>query len=224
MADGSSGNLGGVLFEAGQSAVKATAGQVKAGVQTTAQGVVNDTTSALFGKPLGVKPQNTTPFPFPQKTPGQFPKLPGQMPKLDAFGGMFEKGMGGKGFGPTAAEKQAELQRQQAELKQMDEQNKAQDAQKIAALTKKLHDEIYYNKIKNAGGSLQEDWAKKQKQEQDDEEAKKQAMAQSQAAQGPVQIGSFGPGKDLSAPVRPGGVGNQQLVRQGAHEAVKTSQ
>lgn len=221
MADGAKG-MSGVLFEAGKSAVKATAGQVKQAGQTVTQ----DVTSSLFGKPLGANPKNTTAFPFPQQkpAPGGFPKAPpGQMPKLDSLGGMFEKGMGGKSpFGPSLAEKKAEEDRQRAELARMAQENQQKDAIKLAELKKKLHDEIYYNKIKQAGGSLQEEWAQKQKTEQDEEEAKKQAAAQQQAQSGPIAPGSFAPGKLENQPA--GGVGNQQIVRQGAHEAVKTGQ
>lgn len=226
MADGAKG-MGGVLFEAGQSAVKATGSQIKQAGQTVAQ----DVTSSLFGKPLGANPKNTTAFPFPQQKPlpqkpfssGAFPKAPaGQLPKLDAFGGMFEKGMGGKPFGISAAQKAAE-ERQQAELVRISEENRQKDAIKLAELTKKLHDEIYYNKIKKAGGSLQEDWAKKQKQQEEEEEAKKQAATQQQGQAGSIAPGSFAPGK-INAQPTAGGLGNQQIVRQGAHEAVKAGQ
>ena len=184
MADGSSGGLGGVLFEAGKNAVKATG----TGLQNQATATANATMSSLTGsqKPLfGQKPQGST---FPAKPLG------GQLPKQNPFGslgnlgGMFEKG-GKPPFGAKTPAIPSTPGISQAEMDAMAAQNKIQDDQKIAEAQKELemikqqhqqlHNEVYYNRIAQVGQNTMEQsrQARAQQEEQEDLQREQDAQA-----------------------------------------------
>lgn len=187
MADGSSGGLGGVLFEAGKNVVKATG----TGLQNQASATANAAVSSLTGsqKPLfNAKPQGST---FPAKPLG------GQLPKQNPFGnlgnlgGMFEKGAKPP-FGAKAPTFQAPPSMSQAELDVMAKTNQESDAVEIAKRQEELrelqqktqahqqqHNEIYFDRLKNIGAHTMEEsrQAKAQQDEQDDLENNRDEQA-----------------------------------------------
>lgn len=168
MADGSSGNLGGVLFEAGKTI--SDAGKQQA--QQTAQTAFSSVTGSQ--KQLFSKPQGTT---LPKPPPSQKP-----MPKLDQFGDL-SKMFGGEGkspFGPKKPPVPQTPQISQEEIEKMAAENKARDAEEIAKRQaeleaikqqahKKLHDEVYYSRIQNVGENSMEQTRQAKAQEEEKE-------------------------------------------------------
>lgn len=197
MADGSQGGMGGVLFEAG----KTIAGQAKQTGQTVA--------SQLTGQTFTPKPQSGSFTPkssggsFSPKPP-PFGGTPGALPKMDnlggAFGGLFEKNATGKQNALAQQQQQAQAQ---AQLDQIAAQNKAADQAKIAALTQKLHNEVYYNKIAQSGGSLAQERHEREQKDILAEDQRRQAKEQqlSEPLLGNGKIGNMF-GKLLKKPVR----------------------
>ncbi len=203
MADGSSGNLGGILFEAG----KAVGNTVKGHVQQAGNSVVGQLGAQ---KPL---------FGGTQKQPasGAFTPTPagGQMPKVDPFGDFGKMFEGGKpGFGAKKSpQPQAQQQFSQADLDAMAAQNRAVDDQEIAKRQaeleqikmqkhKQLHNEVYYNDIKNVGQhSIAQERKQKAEEDQQEEETRRQQQ-QAQGGQLPELSGSMmGNNPQLGAPV-----------------------
>lgn len=182
MADGSSSGLSGVLFEAGKTISDAGKKQ--------AQQTANAVTGQLTGnaKPL-----------FGKKPTGSFPSKPlgGQMPQdpfagLGDFGKMFEGGKGGFGMGPKKPPA-PKPQFTQGDLDKMAAENKIKDDQEIAKKQaeleqfkiqhKQLHDEVYFNKIKNIGENSIAQERKRKEEEEEQERIAKEQQAQQQAAQ-----------------------------------------
>jgi hypothetical protein len=182
MADGASGNIGGILFEAGKTISDAGKKQ--------AQQIANAAGQQLTGsqKPLfgGGPKQTTTGLPsFKPQAGGA-----GQMPKLDPFGDfgkMFEKNKPGSQFGakqPASPFPQSQ-QFSQEELDKMAAENSAKDQEEIAKrqaelkqLTQQLHNENYYNEIRDAGKGLAEKARQAQAQQAEEDAAQQQVDAQ----------------------------------------------
>lgn len=200
MADGSSGGLSGVLFEAGKTI--SDAGKQQA--QQTAQSVFSSVTGSQ--KQLFQKPQS-----------GSFtPKSQGQGQKVDPFGNlgkMFESGGLKQPFGAKKPAIPSAPQISQEELARMAAENQARDAEEIAKREqelrqiqaqkaqahKQLHDEVYYNRIKNIGiGTMEQTRQEKAQETQEEEAAKAQ---EEQAKQMEVLPGNLISGQQLGQPV-----------------------
>lgn len=169
MADGASGGLTGVLFEAGKAISDAGKQQAKQSAQTVFSSVTGSQ------KPLFSKPQ-TSAKPTPQGS---------QMPKLDSFGDLGALGKlfeGGKGTGTQSsaasqnAMSQQQLQTMAAQNEQKDQAEIARVEAELAQLRKQLHDENYYNAIKNAGKTMAEERQERSQQAQQEEAEKQQQM------------------------------------------------
>jgi len=198
MADGSQG-LGGVLFEAGKSVFKATGDSSKKSGQTLFQ----DVKSQVTGNQL---PASQKPAPFKQVPFTNMPKAPG---KTD-FGQFF----GETGGVNKQSQQQAKSQsQQQAVLDQQAQVQQAEDQKKIEELRKKLHEEIYFSKIRDTGKTLDSQREEKSRIEADEEERKKEE-AKSKVMENVVLPG----GK-----TRQSAVGNLQIVRKGSKETPKAS-
>lgn len=180
MADGSSGNLGGILYEAGKSVTDAG----KQAVQSTA--------GTVFQQVTGKTPTGGS-FSNASTTPKNFPG----MNKLGDLGGSnpLEKILGGKNPLNQANQQQQNAQNQQ-QFQQMQQQNKSQDEAQIAALTRELH-EKYFKPIRD-GGKLAEERQKIAEEKQADEQAQADKKA-AQQQQGPVKPGELG--GNLPSPV-----------------------
>lgn len=178
MADGSSGNLGGVLFEAGKSVTDAGKQAAQKTAATVFQQVTGkQTTGGAFGN------ASTTPKNFPNSN---------NINNLGSLGGTnnpLEKLFGGKNPMNQFNQQQGNAQNQQ-QLQQMVQENKQQDNAKISQLQKQLHDEIYYNKIAR-GGNLARDRQKLAEEKAQEEQAKKDEEA-AKMQQGPVKPGQLG--------------------------------
>lgn len=170
MADGASGNIGGILFEAGKTISDAGKKQ--------AQQIANSVAGQLGAqKPVfGGGPKQTT--------TGFTPKPLGTTNPLSDFGKMFEAGKSG-GFGPKKPPTSSTPQFSQADLDVMAKQNEVKDQEEIekkqAELReiqlqhKQLHDEMYYNAIRDAGkDAIAKERKQKQQTEQEEAEAKQQ--------------------------------------------------
>lgn len=206
MSDGSSGGIGGVLFEAG----KAVGNTVKNQAQQSANAVAGQLGAQ---KPLFGGPKQSTSGTFTPKSSGG---LGGQMPKADPFGGggnfgkMFE-GLGAKpGFGakqpplpPTPQFSQADLDKMAAEnsVKDQEEIAKRQaELQELKMKHKQLHDEVYYNDIKNAGQNLlAKDRKEKAEAEQQDDAQKQQNTQSNQLPE--LSQNMMGKNQQLEAPI-----------------------
>lgn len=208
MGDGSSGNIGGILFEAGKTIGDAAKKQAQQ-MANTAAAQVTGSSKPLFGGQNSATSGTFTPKPAGQGT--------GQMPKLDPlsnFGNMFE---GGK-FGGFGAKKPAPVSNQpkfsQADLDAMAAQNKAIDEQEIVKRQaeleqikmqkhQQLHDEVYYDQIKNAG---QNSIAQKRKEDervrqQEEEQKQQEAQAAQQQEQNILPGGPLAQNQQLPNPV-----------------------
>ncbi len=208
MADGASGNIGGILFEAGKTI--SDAGKKQAQQVANAVGGQLGAQKPLFG---GQKTQTTgLGGLFPQKPAGG--ATGGQTSKIDPFGDfgkMFEGGKPGFGSQKPPAQMPQSQQFSQAQLDTMAAQNKAVDDQEIAKRQaelqqiklqhKQLHDEMYYNAIRDAGkNSIAKDRKEKAQAEQQQEEAKAQQQQQvSQMSELPGNM--MGNNPQLGAPV-----------------------
>lgn len=161
MADGSQGGMSGVLFEAGKSLGNST--------KQAAKTVFQDTTSQVTGQTFTPKQQGSNPKP----NLGSLPPLP-KFDNLGGIPGLFEKN-GGKQNAFAQQQQQALAQQQ---LTQMAEQNKAADEAKIRELTQKLHNETYYNKIAQSGGSIAQERHDREQKDIMEEEQRKNAKEQ----------------------------------------------
>lgn len=179
MADGSSGGLSGVLFEAGKTI--SDAGKKQA--QQVANAVGQQVTGSA--KPLfGGTPKSSGTF-----TPKPLGGSGGATPKLDPFGDfgkMFEKNKPGGMFGakqppvpPTPQFTQEDLDKMAAENSAKDQEEIAKRQAELRQLQQHLHNENYYNAIRDAGkDSIAKERQAKQQAEQQEEEAKAQQAAQ----------------------------------------------
>ncbi len=199
MADGSQG-LGGVLFEAGKSAFKATGDSSKKSGQTLFQDVKSQ---ASGNQP----PASQKPPPFKQMPFTNMPKAPGKTDFGQFFG---ETG----GVNKQAQQvKQQQSQQQQAMLDQQAQVQQAEDQRKIEELRKKLHEEIYFSKIRDTGKTLDAQREEKSRIEAEEEERKKEE-SKSKVMENVVLPG----GK-----TRQSAVGNLQIVRKGSKETPRAS-
>ena len=198
MGDGSSGGgLGGILFEAGK-----IVGQQGQKIANSVVGQTTGNTKPLFGGP---KSNTTGSFtPKPQGGAG------GQVPKLDPFGDfgkMFEGGkMGGLGaaqppVGQSQKYSQADLDTMAAENSAKDQQEIAKKQAELAQLAKQLHDENYYNAIRDAGKDSIAKERKAKQQEEEQEEAQKQQLAQQQQGQDMLPGSPLAKNQQLGDPV-----------------------
>lgn len=186
MADGSSGNLSGILFEAGKTI--SDAGKQQA--QATANAVVSSVTGSqkpLFNATSQQKPLSGSFTPAPKPLGGPM----GQLPKLDTFGKMF--GSEKPGFGAKQTPQfpqqqqftQADLDKMAADNKAVDDQEIAKRQAELAAMQqasqahKQLHDEVYYKQIEKVGEhSIQE--------ARDEKTREEEAAAANQPEQNPL--------------------------------------
>lgn len=199
MSDGSSGGLSGVLFEAGKTISDAGKKQAQQVANAVGQQVTGST-KPLFG---GTQKSSTS---------GTFTPKPagGSTPKLDPFGDlgkMFEGGKPGLGMGSKKPPISPQPQFTQEDLDKMAADNKIVDDQKIAAaqaelrqLQKQLHDENYYNAIRDTGKGLAE--KERQRKEELAKYEEEQKQQQQAAAQQDILPGSpLAQNQQLGAPV-----------------------
>lgn len=175
MANGAQGGLSGVLFEAG----KAISDAGKQQAQQTAQTVFSSVTGSqkqLFSKPQG----SSAPL---KPAGGQLPNMNG-LGDLGNFGKLLENGKGTSG---TQTSMPANNQMSQQQLATMAAQNQKDDQARIAQveaeltqLKQQLHNENYYNAIKNAGKTMaqeRQENAQRVQQEEAERQQKEQANA-----------------------------------------------
>lgn len=175
MADGAQGGLSGVLFEAGKAISDAGQQQAKQTAQTVFSSVTGSQ-KQLF------KPQGN---PAPAKPAG------GQMPNMNALGDLGDIGKlfeGGKGISGNQTTSPTNTQMTQQQLNVMAAQNQQEDQAKIARaeaelaqLKQQLHNENYYNAIKNAGKTMAQERQENAQRVQQDEVVKQQEQAQASA-------------------------------------------
>lgn len=183
MADGSSGGLSGVLFEAGKTISDAGKKQAQQTAQSAFSSLTGSSKQLFNAKSSNI----TTP---PAKPLGQIPKQ-NPLGNLGNLGGMFEKGASSPFGSKTQTPQAAQPAFTQADLDAMAAQNSAKDAQEIAKREAELeaikqqahqarHDEVYYNQIRNIGANTMAESRQQKEQQQQQEEAQKQEEAQNQ--------------------------------------------
>lgn len=191
MADGAQGGLSGVLFEAGKAISDAGAQQAKQTAQTVFSSVTGSQ-KQLFSKPQGSS--------APLKPSG------GQLPNMNALGDIGKLFEGGKGISGNQTTSPTNTQMTQQQLNVMAAQNQQEDQAKIARaeaeleqLKQQLHNENYYNAIKNAGKTMAQERQEKAQIAQQDE-ANKQQQAQV-GAMGSLSGDMFKGSAQLGTPV-----------------------
>jgi len=203
MADSASGNIGQVLFEAGNT--------VKNQAQKSANAALGQLTGnqkPLFGQKPNVKPLGN-----------QLPKMPNP---LD----FSELGKGGLGFKKPPLPQTPQFT--QAQLDEMASQNKIKDDQEIAKRQaelesikqqhQQLHNEVYYNKIRDVGQNTMVQ-ARQAKEEEDKQKETDKEMEKQSQLQAPLAGTILNPnGKTGMTTLQ-----NPQITSRQTGEAVKTS-